>query len=265
MENNKKNFGVRFKEAIGFMTETGTVGKMSLVIFVLLITSNIYYYFSVGKMFLTLLNTSIEKIYAAIANGTGLNGIISNADSVNLTISGYMSLFFSIFLTGIYVVLFLYCTRKPDGSLPKGSASYYLYVAFSILVTSILYMMLNMLISVFALPFIVAFWPIIIFSFCNRAEFGGTAGVALIRSFSMMGRSILKAILYGILISFIIFAPAVILTSISVLLLPHLTVKIGIILCLLSEAIYLITMARMYVVMYTENVAMPKPMEEEQQ
>ena len=265
MENKKIKFGHRLKEAIGFMTETGTVGKVSIVIFALVIVSNIYYYFTLGKLLLTLLNTIIDRLYEAVYTGQGLNAIISNADSVSLAISGYMSLFFSIFLTGIYVVLFLYCVRKPDGSLPKGSASYYLYVSFSILVTAVMYMMLNILLSYVAPFLLIAFWPVVILAFCNRAEFGGTAGVAIFRSFRLMGRTTWKAILYGVLTSLIVFVPAIILSSLTILIVPALTVKLSVIVFLIAEAIYLITMARMFVVMYTENVAMPKPMEEEQQ
>ena len=258
-----KSYWIRFKEAIGFGMETGAVGKITIGAFVLIILANIFYYLSLGKIVLILLKTSLEKMYDALLSGKGLSAIVSNTDAVNLSIFGYMSLFFSIFLVGLYVVLFLYCSRRQDGTLPKGSASYYLYVSFSIMVTASIYMLINVLISSIATPLIVAFWPVVIFAYCNRAEFGGTAGVAIGRSFKLMGRNIWMAILYGILTSLIIFVPAFIITIIIAFFDAAMSVRIGIIVFVLADAVYLLTMSRMFVGMYVDNVAMPKPLEEE--
>lgn len=259
MNNKKDTFFRRLGQAMSFGFETGSVAKLTIVIFLLLLASKVLYYFSFARVILTWHNMSPEALLSAVTNGS----LINNSDYHRWVAAEMFSSYMGIFLSGVYVVFYLFLKRRPEEKLPQGSISYYSYVLFSIFLNALIFMVLNNLFSAFVPFFAFAFWPMSVYSFCNRAEFGGSTGVAVVRGFSLMKGNIWRSIGYAALIALLIYLPLCLLVPVFILALPAYAVKIIVVLFLLADSVFVLTYSRFFVGMYVDNVQAPVRPEEE--
>lgn len=88
--------------------------------------------------------------------------------------------------------------------------------------------------------------------------------MALGRSFALMRGSIWRSIGYTFLAFVIIYSPVLLAAILPSFIMPEIAVRIFVFVFLLADAMFILTYTRMFVEMYTENVAMPKAPEEEE-
>lgn len=257
-------FGAKFREAMGFVTETGSLGKITGVIVVLLLLCKIFYYMEVGKLIQTLMNYTPERLIQALMSVDGMSNIINSADSLRLAITQVVNVHLGFGLIGVYAVLYLYFKRHPGSKLPKASPGYYLYMVFSILMTTIIFLV-GYYLSMGVFPLLMLLiWPLMVYTFCSRAEFGGSSMLAMNRAHQDMREYVWKSIGYTALLMLIIYGFAIALSTLLVALLPAQGVKSMTIIYLLADVLFTLVHTRMFVAIYAENVEKPIVPEEEE-
>ncbi len=256
-------FGVKFREAMGFVTETGSLGKVTGGMVVLMLLSKIFYYMELGRFIQTILSYSPEAFFNALLSPGSIANIFNSSDLLKLNISQMINIHLGFVLVGVYAVFYLYLKRHPESTLPKASAGYYAYMVFGILMTTILFWLGYYLSSM--VPFLMLLlWPLMVYTYCSRAEFGGSALMAMTRALEDMRGYIWKSVGYTALLMLIFYGFAFVLSVLFIALLPAQAIKLSVVVFLLSDLLFTLVLTRMFVAIYVDNVEKPIATEEEE-